>query len=98
MSKYHCYECTVSNGLIFPVDPDPLNLTGTVYQLDKYIKHTTPPTQKGLKYVDGNYIAPVSGVKVVYPEDHQQIHAFPITSISGLIYNCAICGKPLPQW
>ena len=143
MSNYYCYECSVSNSLIFPIDPDPLNLTGTNYQLDKYMKHTTPPTQKGIitvfndsayenyrgyivtgtisgmleiddknrknfvwyggyetgfEYVDGNYIAPVSGVKIVCTENDQLIHAFPVAGISGLVRNCAICGKPLPQW
>lgn len=143
MSTYYCYECSISNGLIFPIDPDPLNLTGTSYQLEKYMKHTTPPTQRGLitildnpdyenyrgyivtgtisgmleiddrnrknfiwyggyqtgfKYIDSDYIAPVSGIKIVHPEDEQRIHAFPVKGISGLIYNCTICGKPLPQW
>ena len=143
MSQYYCYECAISNGLIFPVDADSLNLTGTTYQLDKYVKHTTPSTQKGLvtifdrpdyeKYrsyivtgtisgmleiddisrknfvwyggyqtgfeiINGNYIAPVSGIKIVCSEDDQQIHAFPVEGVSGLIYNCMICGKPLPQW
>ena len=129
--------------LVFPSEPDTLNLTGTNYQLEKYIKHTKPPTQKGLitilenpdyesyrgyivtgtisgmlqidnrdrknfiwyggyqtgfEYIDGNYVAPVSGIKIVCPEDDQHIHAYPVAGISGLIYNCTLCGKPLPQW
>lgn len=143
MSNYYCYKCAVTNGLVFPVDPDPLNLTGTTYQLGKYIKHTTHPSQKGyitifgdpsydnyrdyivtgtisgmleiddwnrknfiwygghqtgFEYTNGSHIAPISGVKIVCSENDQQIHAFPIAGVSGLIYNCAICGRPLPQW
>ena len=143
MSQYYCYQCAISSGWVLPVESDTLNLTGTIYQLDKYIKHTTPPAvqgfitifddpsyetyqgyivtgtisgmleidnrnrknfiwyggyQTGFEYLDGNYIAPVSGVKIVYPEDDQYIHAFPIAGVSGTIYNCSICGKALPQW
>lgn len=143
MSLYYCYQCALSNGFVSPIETDILNLTGTAYQLDKYIKHTSPPAvpglitifddpaydtyqgyivtgtisgmleiddrsrknfiwygghQTGFEYIDGNYIAPVSGVKIVFPENDQRIHAFPVAGISGLIYICENCGKQLPQW
>jgi hypothetical protein len=143
MSQYFCYECAISNSLICPVDADALNLTGTSYQLGKYIKHTSPPSgsgiisvfedpaydtyqgylvtgtisgmlqiddnnrknfiwyggdQTGFEYEDGNFIAPVSGIKIVLTENDQAIHAFPVRGYSGLIYLRQICGKPLPQW
>ena len=143
MPKYYCYQCAISNGLISPIEVDSLNLTGTYYQLEKFIKHTTHPSEKGLitifedpdyqryrgymvtgtisgmleiddrsrknfiwyggyqtgfEFIGGNYIAPVSGIKIVYLEDGERIHAFPISGISGLIYNCDACGKLIPQW
>lgn len=39
MSKFFCHLCSVS-GLITPELPT--SLTGTFYQLEKYIKHTAP--------------------------------------------------------
>ncbi len=143
MPKYYCYQCAISNGLISPVEVDSLNLTGTHYQLEKYIKHTTYSSmtgfitifenpdyqiyrsyivtgtisgmleiddkgrknfiwyggnQTGFEYSGGNFIAPVSGIKIVCVEDDGHIHAFPISGISGLVYKCETCRKLLPQW
>jgi hypothetical protein len=143
MTQYFCYRCAISNNLISPVEADTLNLTGTSYQLGKYIKHTTPPTgsgfvtvfedptydnyrnyivtgtisgmleidnqgrknllwyggeQTGFEYLDGKYIAPVSGIKIVLSEDDQYLHAYPVEGISGVILACVSCGAFLPQW
>jgi hypothetical protein len=143
MPQYYCYQCAISHNLISPVDADSLNLTGTSYQLGKYIKHTSSPSglgivsifddpaydtyrgyivtgtisgmleiddssrknfiwyggnQTGFEYRDNNYVAPVSGIKIVLVENDQAIHAFPVRGYSGLIYYCQICGNPLPQW
>ncbi len=38
--KYFCHQCAISNSLITPASPT--TLTGTRYQLDKFIKHTAP--------------------------------------------------------
>lgn len=40
MSQYFCPQCAESNGLITAASP--ATLTGTQYQLDKFIKHTAP--------------------------------------------------------
>lgn len=52
----------------------------------------------GALFVDGEYLMPASGIKVVFPEDENKIHAYPVTSSPGTIHTCAICGKDLPQW
>ena len=40
MSHYYCHACAVKKGLVTPTIT--ANLTGTNYQLDKFIKHTAP--------------------------------------------------------
>lgn len=40
MSRYYCHECSILNGLVTPASP--VSLTGTSYQLGKFIKHTAP--------------------------------------------------------
>lgn len=40
MSTYYCHDCSISLGLIVPQIPT--SLTGTNYQLERYIKHTAP--------------------------------------------------------
>ncbi len=40
MSKYYCHECMMVNSIVTPASP--IALTGTQYQLDKFIKHTAP--------------------------------------------------------
>jgi|APCry1669189241_1035207.scaffolds.fasta_scaffold09463_1 hypothetical protein len=40
MSTYYCHSCAVKLGLITPTTT--ANLTGCNYQLEKFIKHTTP--------------------------------------------------------
>jgi len=40
MLQHYCHECSVLNGLVIPASPS--SLTGTSYQLEKYIKHTAP--------------------------------------------------------
>jgi len=39
MSQFFCHSCSVS-GLVTPAMPT--SLTGTSYQLEKFIKHTAP--------------------------------------------------------
>jgi|SRR3990172_4773077 len=40
MPQYYCHDCSTLLGLVTPASPS--SLTGTSYQLSKYIKHTTP--------------------------------------------------------
>ena len=40
MSLYFCHNCSVALGVVNPEIPE--TLTGTSYQLEKYIKHTAP--------------------------------------------------------
>ncbi len=40
MSEYYCHSCAGEMGLMNPASP--LSLTGTDYQLGKFIKHTDP--------------------------------------------------------
>ena len=47
MTQYFCYQCAIANNLVSPVEVDTLNLTGSSYQLEKFIKHTSPPTGSG---------------------------------------------------
>ena len=42
MSTYYCHDCAITNGILQPALPQPL--TGTQYQLEKYLKHTTTTT------------------------------------------------------
>ena len=46
MIKYYCHKCSAELGLLNSVDN--LNLTGSDFQLSKYLKHTIPNTQNGL--------------------------------------------------
>lgn len=141
MPQYFCHVCSSALGLVTPANP--ASLTGTYYQLEKYIKHTAPTgtypinsifddpsyatysgyivtgtisglmeiddigrknfiwyagQQTGAEYLNGVFVAPTSGVKIVLPEDDAKLHAFPITAQPGLINYCANCGKPLPMW
>lgn len=40
MSEFYCHNCMVSSSAITPASP--ADLTGTQYQLEKYVKHTMP--------------------------------------------------------
>ncbi len=40
MNKYYCHECAISLGLYTPSES--YNLTGTIYQLGKIMKHNQP--------------------------------------------------------
>ena len=42
MSQHYCHDCAIRNGLINPLDTSAINLTGSSYLFDKYIKHTAP--------------------------------------------------------
>jgi hypothetical protein len=43
MSEYYCHSCALAQKwFTTPVEVDKLNLTGSQYQLSKFIKHTTP--------------------------------------------------------
>lgn len=42
MSEYYCHACALLQSIIQPVDTSFLNLSGTSYQFDKFIKHTAP--------------------------------------------------------
>jgi len=40
MTQYFCHECQMLLGLVSPANP--ISLTGTNYQLERFIKHTAP--------------------------------------------------------
>ena len=42
MSAYYCHFCALRQNLYVPIDSTVIDLTGTPYQFDKYIKHTMP--------------------------------------------------------
>ncbi|MCI0558924.1 MAG: hypothetical protein MN733_10545 [Nitrososphaera sp.] len=139
MPKYYCHEH--SSSLVTPASPS--SLTGSQYQLDKFVKHTAPtasyhlnsvfagPTlqaystyvvntaasgflevddqgrknliwfagsQNGVEYRNGAFSAPTAGVKVVWPEDDNKLHAYPIAASPLRIEVCASCGKQIPMF
>lgn len=42
MADYYCHSCAVSESIVVPEIPQ--NLSGSDYQLDKFLKHTAPST------------------------------------------------------
>jgi hypothetical protein len=46
--KYYCPECAVHLNLVNPIDAATQNLTGSNYQLEKFVKHTAPIEYHGL--------------------------------------------------
>jgi hypothetical protein len=42
LNLYYCHTCAIKSGKLNPADP--IELTGTQYQLEKFIKHTAPST------------------------------------------------------
>jgi hypothetical protein len=53
-SKYFCYSCAIRLGHVVPLSTAAPNLTGSAYQLVKYIKHTMPVNYQGLLSVFDN--------------------------------------------
>lgn len=126
-------------GLLKPTAP--ISLTATQYQLDKYLKHTSPISsydfysvftspgsetyeryivttlasgsvqvdnqgrtnvvwvaseQTGISYEDGTFVGPTNAVKVVFHNDDNKIHGFPIHSSELSTSYCVVCGRPVP--
>jgi len=54
---YYCHNCALNQKIITPLAAENYSLTGSVYLLDKFIKHTSPPNLNGLisVYNDPNY-------------------------------------------
>lgn len=52
----------------------------------------------GVMLVNGVYVAPEDGVKIVLSENEEKIHAYPISGIVGLVRKCQRCGTKLPCW
>lgn len=48
MEKHYCHKCSKQLGYLISTGIDQLNLTGSTYLLDKFIKHTLPPTKSGV--------------------------------------------------
>ena len=42
MREYYYHDCALKIGVIVPFDTTTINLTGSLYQFGKYIKHTAP--------------------------------------------------------
>ena len=57
MKQHYCHKCSIQLGYLNSSGVDQLNLTGSTYLLDKFIKHTLPPTQSGLVsiFTDSSY-------------------------------------------
>ena len=57
MEEYFCHKCSVELGHLNTGSTEHINFTGSSYQLDKFIKHTLPPSQSGLIsiYSDPSY-------------------------------------------
>lgn len=49
MNQYYCHPCAIKYGKLKPADP--IELAGTQYQLEKFIKHTAPSTTYPLNSV-----------------------------------------------
>lgn len=54
MSEYYCHRCALAQPLFTPVQVDALNLTGSQYQLEKFVRHTMPTDYSGLLSVFDN--------------------------------------------
>ena len=74
MSKFYCHKCALLLNAYTPVvEPDSLNLTGSQYQLSKFLKHTTPVTCAGV-------------VSVFYNSEYDKYKEFTVTtSASGSV-------------
>jgi hypothetical protein len=48
MSTHYCHDCAIRIGHIAPIDASVPSLTGSQYQLKKFIKHTAPEKYDGL--------------------------------------------------
>ncbi len=48
MKDYYCHKCSSELGHTYTGSTEHINFTGSTYQLDKFIKHTLPPSQLGL--------------------------------------------------
>lgn len=48
MDKHYCHRCSINLGHLTTRGTENLNLTGSTYLLDKFIKHTLPPTRSGI--------------------------------------------------
>jgi hypothetical protein len=60
MPEYFSHDCAISRGLVCPACP--ASLTGTQYQLDKYIKHTRPTANYRINSIfDASSIQAYSG-------------------------------------
>jgi hypothetical protein len=53
-------------------------------------------SQTGIEYRKGAFFAPSDGVKVVWPENDDKLHAFPIASSPLQSVVCTLCGRPIP--
>ncbi len=45
---YFCHKCSIELGHLNTASLDYLDFTGSAYLLNKFVKHTIPPTQSGL--------------------------------------------------
>jgi len=61
MSTHYCHSCALALGHYPATNPEVVNLTGSNYQLQKFVKHTTPGTGswvgKNSIYADPTYEA-----------------------------------------
>ncbi|MCE0496576.1 MAG: hypothetical protein LV481_01330 [Methylacidiphilales bacterium] len=48
MADHYCHECALRLGLLTPVVAPTSNITGSTYQLGKFMKHTMPTNYAGV--------------------------------------------------
>lgn len=71
MSQFYCHPCAITNNIVIPAEYT--SLTGTSYQLDKYLKHTVPADS--YQYVS-----------VFHNSDYENYRGFVVTgTISGML-------------
>ena len=76
MTEYFCHQCAISCSLVTPASP--VNLTGSQYQLDKFIKHTAPAAAYQLNSVFddptyksyGDYVVSTAASGALQIDDH----------------------------
>ena len=135
---YYCINCAIATGKYKPAIP--ALLTHTQYQLEKYVKHTSPTSaysfntvftspssytyhhyivtavasgsvqvdtrgrinivwvaseQTGLLFQGTTLVGPTEAVKVVFHDDRNRIHGFPISTSQLNITSCTACGRPV---
>lgn len=52
--------------------------------------------QTGITYQNGVFVGPTNTVKVVFHDDDNRVHGFPIHSSELAVARCVVCRRPVP--